>query len=397
MPDAVRRLALAALVALGLASLVLFGIVGKGRGDGPPNFDGAVLYAAGRAWLAHENPYDHDALMRSVRDVPEIDLSVVYFFYPPQTAALCLPLGLLPYLPARLLWLSVNLGAIAAMVAYCLAALRRAGPKQFDETGAWVLAAVVIGNPFATHVVWMGQTPLVAGAAVMGAWYFARERPVLAGVCLGLATFKPQLCLLVLVWFLLERQWKIVLVAMLTAALMAAYPAAEEGPVGALRAWKGGIDQYKSLEFNVPGFQHNVGLQSLLEAAGLRDVPGFTVVGLALTGLLWYYRRHVREEDVLGLLMVLTFTFVGFSHDYDYVCLVPLWVSLWLRGRERPAYGAAFAVLMLLLFFPQRVVRDLHSPVLNHWRTPLVLLLGLLVLALSVRSRQQQEVVPAMA
>jgi hypothetical protein len=353
------------------------------------------MYAAGRAWLQHENPYDHDALMRSVRDIPEIDLKVVYFFYPPQTAVLCLPLGLLPYGPARLLWLTVNLLSIAAMVAYSIAALRRADPKQFDEIGAWVLATVVIGNPFAAHVVWMGQTPLVAGAALLGAWYFARVRPLLAGVCLGLATFKPQLCLLVLVWFLLERQWKIVLVAMAMAALMALYPTIEEGPIGALRAWKGGIDQYKSLEFNVPGFQHNVGIQSLLEAAGFA-VPGFTVVGLALTGLLWFYRNRLREDDILGLLTVLTFTFVGFSHDYDYVCLVPLWVSLWLRGRERPVYGVVFAVLTLVSFFPQRVIRNMDNPVLNHWRTPIVLVLGILLLALSMQSRERQSA-PALA
>src|SRR4051794_29737398 len=89
----VGRTLLALLVLAGLASLLAFGVLGVGRGEeglsldavrrrveglptmlfgpvqpGPEstNFDGAVLYAAGRTWLRGANPYDHDELKRSV-------------------------------------------------------------------------------------------------------------------------------------------------------------------------------------------------------------------------------------------------------------------------------------------------------------------------------------------
>ena len=68
------------------------------------NIDGQVLYAAGRAWLQGANPYDFDALSRSIAGVPGLNLdtgiNAIRFFYPPQSAGFCVPLGLLPYLLA---------------------------------------------------------------------------------------------------------------------------------------------------------------------------------------------------------------------------------------------------------------------------------------------------------
>jgi len=387
MPSTVQRLSLATLVVLGLGALISFGIVGIGR-SGTLSFDGAVLYAAGRLWLAHENAYDHAALVRSVQDVPEIDLGETFFFYPPQTAAFCVPLALLPYPVAKVLWVAVNLLAVAVMVLVTVLTVRQAKPEQPDEIGAWVLAAVVLGNPFTAHIVWMGQTSLVAGAAVMASWFFARrQQPLAAGICLGLATFKPQLCLLLLVWYLLERSWKVLLAGGITAAVMALYPAIVEGPIGALQTWRQGLTSgYQGLEFNAPGNEHVVGVQSMLAAANV-SIPGLTIVGVLLTAGLWLLRKKVRGDDVLGLLMALTFIFVGYSHDYDFVCLVPLWTAMWLRGREQPRARLVLALLLLLLFVPQRLLRPFGSPVLFHWRTPVLILTAVLVLLLSMKSQ----------
>src|SRR5438270_1997868 len=94
-----RRTLLALLLLAGAASLLAFGILGVGRGGGEANFDGAVLYAAGRTWLRGANPYDHAELSRSVEGV--VDLTDIVFFYPPPAGGLCVPLGLFAYPVAK--------------------------------------------------------------------------------------------------------------------------------------------------------------------------------------------------------------------------------------------------------------------------------------------------------
>ena len=57
------------LIAAALVALSAFGIVGLGR-DGFFNFDGQVLWAAGRTWLQGANPYDYPSLARAAEGIP---------------------------------------------------------------------------------------------------------------------------------------------------------------------------------------------------------------------------------------------------------------------------------------------------------------------------------------
>src|SRR5271167_2746817 len=264
MSKAARCAVVAALLLGAVASLIAFGIIGVGRGDAVFfNYDGRVLFAAGRTWLQGANPYDFEALARSVAATADMHLESVGFFYPPQSAALCVVLGLFPYSIARELWLLVNLSAIAAIVALTVSAMRERTSAPTDRWGPWVMAAIIIGNPFTAHVVWLGQTSLLGFAATLGAWRFAsRGKWLVSGLCLGLASFKPQLCLLVVLWFLLERDWRTLLMGGLTSATMALYPILHDGgPIGALLAWRNGLSGGYALPANLPGFAHKVGIE----------------------------------------------------------------------------------------------------------------------------------------
>ena len=103
MKESLKRNFCYGLVALSTLSLILFGIIGIGREDNRVlNFDGAVLYAAGRAWLMGLNPYNHDVLLQSVAEIKEIySLKISGFFYPPQSAPLCMFAGLFDYSVAK--------------------------------------------------------------------------------------------------------------------------------------------------------------------------------------------------------------------------------------------------------------------------------------------------------
>jgi hypothetical protein len=366
-----------ALLLAGIASLTLFGIVGIGRGGGRQNFDGAVLWAAGRCWLDHGNPYDHEQLAGDAHGA--VNLAKILFFYPPQAAAVCVGLGLLKYPMARLVWLGTNLICILAIVAMSGRQLRRR--DRSDRIGPWIMAAIIIGNPFSTHVVWMGQTSLLAVAGTIAACEFAPYW-AFAGFCLGVASFKPQICVLLGVWFLLEKRWKLLLAALVTAVVLSAYPICVQGPIGMFKAWHSAIQlSYSSLVYNAPGSPHKVGLDSLLQAAGVK-VSSAAVAGVGVlgTGLAWLLRRKWNREDLMAILMGLTFVFVGYSHDYDYVGLIPMLVSLWFYCHRSVGWGIVGIALTGLLFGPQRLVRGEGNAVLDQWRTVVIFAMWVVII-----------------
>jgi Glycosyltransferase family 87 len=373
----------ATLVLSGLAFQVCFGIIGFGRGGGR-NQDGAALYAAGKTWIAGANPYDHENLLQSVRGTG-INLTDVFFFYPPQSAALVVPLAPFDYSTALLIWLTVNLIAIAAIL---VLVVRSAEPVS-TFTGTWLLAALFLGSPFTAHVVWTGQTSLVAFAATYGAWFFSRrERWVQAGLCLGIATFKPQICILLLLWFFLQRSWKILAVASATIAAMSAYPVFMRGPLGMMVEWQRGLaDNYSSLVFNQPSFEHVIGLQALLNSVGIR-VPDLLWAGALGTVVLWMFQAKILAEFIPGILFALTFVFVGHLHDYDYAGLVFVFAPLLVHTARNAVAFRSVLSLILLLYVPQRLVRLFYIPALNHWRELLVVVLLCMLVHFSREERK---------
>jgi len=392
MTESFKRNFALGLLGVSILSLICFGIVGIAR-DGPLNADGAVLYAAGRAWLKGLNAYNHDMLTQSVAAINEIDnLENAAFFYPPQSAAFCIFVGLFDYSVAKFVWLALNLLSMAAIIFMTVRTINQHQNNSENQLGGWIMSAIIIGNPFTAHVVWMGQTSLIAFAATMAAWFFSqRQKFVWAGICLGIASFKPQLCLLLGIWFLLERNWKILAVAFATVTIMSAYPLVlYGGPVGMLAAWHQGIqDSYSSLPFNQPGFQDKVGMESFFASLGL-NIPAIKIVAIILAVLLWVFRNRINREDVLALLMGISFTFLGYTHVYDYVGLFPILTSLWLYcSNNRNAFLSSIG-LVFLLFFPRRIFLAAGLPFLIHWRTIVVLMLVVGVLAFSRKAKSSQ-------
>jgi hypothetical protein len=401
MTESFKRNFCLGIVGLSVLSLVSFGIIGIGRDiNSPLNFDGATIYAAGRAWLMGLNPYKLDVLNQSVAGIKEIPgFEDGGFFYPPQSAIFCLFVGLFDYSVAKFVWLGFNLLSIAAIVAMTVETINRAPNHRGNQLGPWVMAAIIIGNPFTTHVVWMGQTSLISFAATMGAWFFSeRQKSVLAGICLGLASFKPQICLLLGFWFLLERNWKILAVAFATVVIMSAYPLVfYGGPIATLEAWHQGIkDSYLIVTFNKPGFQDKVGMESLLAFLGL-NLPGIKILGVVLTALLWVFRNRINREDVFALLMGISFTFLGYTHVYDYVGLLPILTSLWLHCYDNQKASIGMIALVFLLFFPRRIFLAAGLPFLIHWRTIVVLILVISVLFFSIKAKSNQRLQPEIA
>jgi hypothetical protein len=195
---------------------------------------------------------------------------------------------------------------------------------------------------------------------------------------------------------LLELNWKPIVAAVLTAAVLSIYPMTVHGPIGMATDWVERLRSHKDkFEANQPGFEHVVGVQSLLAAAGW-PAPGMEPVGIALVIGLWFLRKRFTSDDLLGLMMGLTVTFI-FVHDVEYVALIPLFTALWLHFREQPGPGLGLGLLalVLLFYFPRRIIRELDMPVLSHWRTLVVLAMLVTLLVLGLRRSARRAPQPA--
>jgi hypothetical protein len=148
------------------------------------------------------------ALAAEAAFVPEHEVRLPWF-YPPPVFALIAPLAALPYLPAFFLWTGGGLFGLAW-------SLRALAPKT---PAIWLLLA----SPGLFWILRFGQTGVLAAALLGGALFFmARGRPLLAGILIGLLTFKPHLGLLVPFALIAGREWRVFAAATLTALGVAA-------------------------------------------------------------------------------------------------------------------------------------------------------------------------------
>ena len=369
------NLILASALVCSVLSLILFGIIGNARLS-EISYNYGILYKSGRHMLKNTNPYNND--------------SDNIYAYPPNFSFFLVPLALLNFGVSKYCLALLNIVSILSIVwISCLTVVKRS--PENGRLKCLLLASFIIGNPFTAHNVWMGQTSLILLASMMGAWHFSHQnRWLLTGILLGISSFKPQLSLLLFVWFFLERNWKILVTSLVTFFLMSYYPLITQGPIEMMRLWiNDGLGSYLTVDVNVLGSQHVVGVSSMLNSAGI-DVPSLKVVGVLLTVLLWVFRKQFRPYDILGILFGISLTFVS-GHDYDYICLIPLIASLLSYTEDRPNLWLWLPSLIFLLIVPQRFIRILSIPVLNHWRTLVVFALGILVILSSLYHSKLEE------
>jgi hypothetical protein len=195
--------------------------LGKPLGADFPSF-----WAASRLALqgAPAHVYDvwvHAAAERSAFGGAGVPYSA--FFYPPTYLLICLPLGLLPYLGSLAAWLSAT----------GYACWRVARSWLGDSSPRWALP--MLAFPGLLLTVGHGQNAFLITALFGAAIVMWDRRPLLAGVCFGLLTVKPQLGLMIPVALIVSGRWRVIASACATAVGLAL---AALGVFG-LATWRG--------------------------------------------------------------------------------------------------------------------------------------------------------------
>ena len=357
--------------------LAAFGILLYGD---PRNVDFVSFWTASELALRGQPHFAYEPMLHQRAEQTLLGSITGYtaFFYPPPYLLLCLPLALLPFVPALFLWLGLSWAAFWRVA-------RRFLPICIS-TGTGLL--VLIGYPAALNNVWHGQNGFVF-TALFGAGVLTLDRrPFVAGLWFGCLVGKPQLALLLVPALLLAGRWWTILGAGVSALGLAGAAMLAFG----LNTWQAFLADTAlartALEQELIG---SAKLQSVFAAVrllggGLPLAYGLQIaVALAVLTLVLVLVRRRPGGLAEGVAIAAATPLISpFILDYDLVLLaLPIgWVMQQAQrtGAFLPWEKLALAAAFMLALISRTIAMKFGLPL-----APLVLVAFLLVVARRVR------------
>lgn len=198
-----------ACYALVLLALLLGSSNNIGPDGRPLGADFITFWSAGRLTLAGNaaDAFDAAQIFAMQRAAAPDYAHIFLWHYPPTFQLVATGLGTLPYLVAYY-------GFVAASLALFVLAMKPLVPSRYG----WL---VLLALPGTLICVLHGQNSLVSAALLATAVMCIDRRPVLAGICIGLLAYKPQLGMLFPLVLALTGRWRVVAAAALTAIAFA--------------------------------------------------------------------------------------------------------------------------------------------------------------------------------
>lgn len=299
--------------------------------------------------------------------------------YPPHGIFVVLPFGLLPYAAGYLLWVAVT---------FALYLVLGTGLRPTPLAGF-----VLLVSPATVVAATAGQNGLLTAGLFMGALLLVDRRPVLAGVLVGLLSFKPQVALLLPVILLAQRAWSTALMAVATAALAALAATVAFGAgiwadfLAALPAFR---DTMAGGDGVGPLVRQQPTVTALADGLGLPKAVGGALqlaVAVLVAGVLYVVYRRGRDRGLqaaaaaFGVLLAAPYAVVydlpvaalgvvmaarhGMAYGFRWGQRPVLLVTWWLPVATMPLAdaGLPLAPLVLMLAFLTTAAAALAAPV----------------------------------
>jgi multidrug transporter EmrE-like cation transporter len=281
-----------------------------------------------------------------------------FFAYPPHFLLALRPLAALSFGAAFVVWSGVGL-ALLTLVVWA----------TFGRS--WPVVRFTLLAPAALFCLVLGQTGLIMSALLIGGIGWLERRPVLAGVFLGLLTFKPPLGLLVPFALLAGGHWRTIASATLTAALLILASVAVYGADAWVTYLTNLPGRQVSLQADFGGLIVNLSPTVTMAARliGLTPTVQHALQALAvlgvLAGVVWAFRREAAPGLCAALLFIGTMLASPFSLSYDMSMVsIAVWLLLQDMARgETSAGGRIIAVLTWTLPVWVYVFNEAHVPV----------------------------------
>jgi hypothetical protein len=274
--------------------------------------------------------------------------------YPLFTLPAFWPLAQLPYFWALAVW---TIGLFAIFAAIVL------GEVEPDRRHQALL--LLVFTPACLINLIGGQNGFLSAALFLGGVLNIGRRPILAGVMIGLLTFKPHLGIVLPFALVALGAWRVIASAAVTAVALVAASTAIFG-ADAWRDYFAVVGPYQTLLLqNFEGFYTNM-MVSVLASARKMGVPYSLALGIQVVVSLgviavaaWAVRRIADPCARAYLLVTATLLATPYAFNYDMTALgaVLVWVMVGRlphRAEAGPAYILAWlappATMMLALF-----------------------------------------------
>jgi len=351
-------------------------------------------------WICWADDTDHDLVCRveeyknfrvgdypnHVLEQPQPARPLRYTVYPPYA----LPMFALFFEPGGLLQgrILVELLSVATLVVVGLY-----GYRQLQFAGP-ALAAVggMAGAAFASNAFVMQASQfsiICVGLILQQMLFLERGRGVLAGVCWSLAMLKPQIALPFALLFVLEKQWRGLLVGCTILGALSLFACwwTEVPPGRVIDHWLFGM----SMKFS-GDTSHGVGRIANIYDLDHRVVQWTAMIlmgGLGIVGwwLLKWRKYHIDILPAAGICAVAG-EVVLYHHRYDQIMLFPTLLALlvWAAHAPTPAKIGMTLLMAGSVWAPMQAVSMLPA---EEWSLKVIWLLAACVLmATAVTSRK---------
>jgi hypothetical protein len=349
------------------------------------------------------NPYPDSLLKEGWKEIVEKEritnssrppgLPLTFLLYPPHALGMFGFLSFIPYKVTYILWyLSLPL-LLAAMVLF-IAGFSSAKHRRILFADLFLIALAFKGTVSAMLV---GQ-PTFACLAICfaGLYYYSRQSKTLAGILLGLGTFKITLVMPFVLFMLYKKQYRVLIFSAITGLVLIGGSLLLVNDAEVFRSFFANVEAQRAWIFDLSRSAYPLNYE-MITLTELGMIAEFLVNGsnryitwinllLIVPVLLFLYIKNEKQRLsapylflVLCLLMLLT----TYHLFYDCLLLLPLYF-IWQNlspGRKLPAF-ACLVIWMIPL--NGLLNRFSHPEFLNilYFSLPLSLLL-LLILLLS--------------
>jgi hypothetical protein len=367
-----NRLLLIALTLLMLADYAgrgVFDAWSAGKNDFSDPFCAAWL------WRHAANPYDVPLATAANLSLAGSHEKIVPV-YPLTTYVLTTPLTFLSWHVANVVWAILGTGGVA-VIAFSLACLL--GCTASTDIFWLVFAFVFTFAPFHTAVHGGNVVVICLGLCIWAVYAATKGWDIASGVALAVSIgLKPQLGFWILLFYLLQRRWRIFTTVTLIGILLLAIallripvplPAIFQNYTENLHYWfgRGGQNDFtpaNPLRFQLMNAQ--VVLYPLLRSVLRANIAAWA---LWLVGIGIWFRAFLRARGVSGSLALsslLALSLVPFYHR-SYDSGLAVFALCWClggsrEGLKRPAQ-IAFALLLVLLLPGQSILLRTHSSI----------------------------------
>jgi alpha-1,2-mannosyltransferase len=278
------------------------------------------------------------------------------FTYPPVAIMVFLPFAFLPTKAAFLLWTLISLLCLAAMYLVVLRATRKGSWLEHSTIAVWAGVITAVLFPPVTSVLNLGQTGAIIVLLVVVDFLAIRDRS--QGVLVGIATAFKLYPGVVIVFWLVRRQWRPAITASVTFGLFTAvswllWPR----DLGWFfsKMLLGGqemkvFEDFRAGNSSVTGFLLGIKFLSQSDAVALGVLAS---VAIGIAGVFIAARVDRLGYRVCALVTLLCTSVLVSPVAWDhYFTFVPLLIFVIMEVRLSSAAGRVAAVALAIFTFP---------------------------------------------